>query len=109
VKGRIVLVPFPFTDFSTAKLRPALVLHESRYDLILAFISSRPAEPSNTFSVSISSDDPEFKITGLKCSSIIRLDKLATIDRSLVVGEIGNLPADLRMKVNERLMAMLTI
>jgi mRNA interferase MazF len=109
VKGKIVLVPFPFTDLSAAKLRPALILHESRYDLVVAFISSRVVDTSDPFSISISSEDPQFKITGLKCSSVIRLDKLATIDRNLVVGELGDLPESLRKQVSERLMTMLTI
>jgi mRNA interferase MazF len=109
VKGKIVLVPFPFTDLSAVKLRPALILHESRYDLVVAFISSRVMDTSDPFSISISSEDPQFKGTGLKCSSTIRVDKLATIDRSFVVGEIGDLPASLRKLVNERLMTMLAL
>jgi len=41
MKGKIVLVPFPFTDLTAAKLRPALVIHESERDVIIAFISSK--------------------------------------------------------------------
>ncbi|WXG39447.1 MAG: hypothetical protein WED07_01210 [Candidatus Freyarchaeum deiterrae] len=41
MKGKIVLVPFPFTDLTTAKLRPALVIHEGTKDVVVAFISSR--------------------------------------------------------------------
>ena len=35
MKGKIVLIPFPFTDFTTAKLGPALVLHEGKSDVKL--------------------------------------------------------------------------
>jgi len=47
MKGKIVLIPFPFTDLTAAKMRPALVLHEGRKDVIVAFISSRvPKAPT---------------------------------------------------------------
>ncbi|MEM3464070.1 MAG: type II toxin-antitoxin system PemK/MazF family toxin, partial [Candidatus Bathyarchaeia archaeon] len=41
MKGKIVLIPFPFTDLTRTKLRPALVLFEGEKDVIVAFISSR--------------------------------------------------------------------
>ncbi len=41
MKGKIVLITFPFTDLTSAKMRPALIIHSSKNDVIVAFISSR--------------------------------------------------------------------
>jgi len=90
LKGKIVLVPFQFTDMTSTKLRPALVLHEGERDVVVAFISSRTANRT-AVDVLIREDNSEFKKTGLKLSSAIRLDKIATISKNLVLGEIGEI------------------
>jgi len=46
---------------------------------------------------------PDFRITGLKVSSVIRLDKVATILRDLVIGEIGEIGGTLKSEINSRL------
>jgi len=109
VKGRIVLLPFPFTDLTAVKLRPALVLHEGRNDIIVAFISSRIPEHQDRWTVTVGPDDPDYLTTGLKCASSIRVDKMATIEKSLVVGEIGELSERLRQTVNNLLLDLLSL
>lgn len=84
-KGSIVLIPFPFTDLSGQKVRPALVLHVSRgEDCIVAFMSTR-IEKKNPFDVRISASDKN----GLKAESVIKVDKLATLQKKIVIGELG--------------------
>ena len=39
MKGKIVLIPFPFTNLTITKLRPALALLESEKDVVVAFIT----------------------------------------------------------------------
>jgi len=103
VKGKIVLIPFPFTDLTTAKLRPALVLMEGERDCVVAFISSRiPAKLSST-EILIAEDHEDFPRTGLKVASIIRLDKIATISKDLLLGEIGEIGDAVRREVNKKL------
>ncbi|MDD3978457.1 MAG: type II toxin-antitoxin system PemK/MazF family toxin [Methanomicrobium sp.] len=90
MKGNIVLVPFPFTDLTASKIRPALVLYEGGDDTVLAFISSRILKgeiPKG--SVLINESHPEFFRSGLKTTSVIRLDKVATVLSSLIIGELG--------------------
>jgi len=103
VKGKIVLIHFPFTDLTSSKLRPALVLMEAEKDCVVAFISSKmPAEPSPT-EILISEDYEEFACTGLKRTSVIKLDKIATISKDLMLGEVGELGNALRKEVNKKL------
>src|SRR4030042_5812407 len=79
MKGKIVLVPFPFTDLTAAKLRPALVIYEGEKDAVMAFISSTiPSEPSEV-DILITKGHPSFRKTGLKVDSVIKLDKIATV------------------------------
>jgi mRNA interferase MazF len=103
LKGKIVLVPFPFTDLTAAKLRPALVLFEGRLDVVVAFISSRVSEASSAWSVVVDVEHVEFGLTGLKVGSVVRLDKVATVLKELVVGEIGEVGEVLKAEINEKL------
>lgn len=84
LKGDIVLIPFPFTDLSGSKLRPALILAQTKIDLTVAFITTQLQwqEPTDIVLQPATSN-------GIKKISIVRLSKLATIDSSLIIGKIG--------------------
>jgi len=103
VKGKIVLIPFPFTDLTAAKLRPALVLFEGEEDVVVAFISSRVPQSPILTDVLVNERHPEFKLTGLKGASVIRLDKVATILKDLILGEIGEIGDKLKEEINAKL------
>ncbi len=103
MKGKIVLVPFPFTDLTASKLRPALIIHEGKKDVIVAFISSKVHGTISEYEVVVRKNHPEFKSTGLKADSIIRLDKVATILKDLVIGELGEIGDILKQEINEKL------
>jgi mRNA interferase MazF len=88
--GSIVLVLFPFTDIAGAKRRPGLVVsrdNDRRTDLILCFITSVPRMGPDMAPL-----EPNAR-TGLKVASMVRFDKLATLDRSVIAGRIGEAPA----------------
>jgi mRNA interferase MazF len=109
MKGKIVLVPFPFTDLTAAKLRPALVLYEGDKDVILAFISSKiPSEPSIS-EILIKKNNRAYKKTGLKVESVIKLDKIAIVLKDLIIGELGELNDELKKVVNQQLRSLLEI
>jgi len=107
MKGKIVLVPFPFTDLTAAKLRPALVIYEGEKDVVVAFISSKVPSELSEVDVLVTRKDTSFKKSGLKVDSLIKLDKIATVLKDLVVGELGELDEELRREVNRKLKKML--
>ena len=89
----MVLIQFPFTDLSAQKLRPALIVGRvTGDDVIIAFISSRMSSADPSAEHALGPTDAEFRTTGLKTASLIRLNKLATLHRDLVrrrIGQIG--------------------
>ena len=89
--GDIVLVPFPFTDQSASKRRPAVVVsseayHRARIDLIVMPITSQ-MHSSTTFSEVPVQD---WKAAGLIKPGVIK-PVITTIERSLVLRKLGNL------------------
>jgi mRNA interferase MazF len=88
--GSIVLTRFPFTDLSGDKRRPALVVsrdNDRRSDLVVCFITSIPRTGPDIAPLAATTG------TGLKVPSAVRFDKLATLDRSIIVGRLGNAAA----------------
>jgi mRNA interferase MazF len=103
MKGKIVVIPFPFTDLSAYKRRPSLILHETKYDVVVAYISSIiPSEPTLT-DVLVPQDRTSFARTGLVTGSVIMLDKLATIEKSLIIRILGEVDEDLKAEINPKL------
>lgn len=103
-KGDIVLLPFPFTDLSGNKLRPALILVVNRNDVVVSFITTNESLKTET-DISIQSSPKN----GLKRNSIILLNKIATLEKSLVLGKIGVLAAKEIREVNQMLIEIFKI
>lgn len=102
-RGAIVLVPFPFTDLSSIKVRPALVIssnNSGKADVIVAFVSSVVKKSKPEEDVLLIATDKDFFTTGLKMTSVIRCRKIATLDRSIVLGELGHLSSQQMKQVD---------
>lgn len=111
-RGNVVLVTFPFTDLSGSKKRPAIVLQNETsrsLDLILAFISSVVPESPGSTEVVLTPKMKDFALTGLKVPSVIRLDKLATIERRLVARKLGSVTQTYLKQVDSALIRALEI
>ncbi len=86
--GSIVLVPFPFSDLSQSKLRPAVVVaNASRGDWILCQVTSNPY--GDVRALTLVEDD--FALGSLRVRSFARPGKLFTANQSLFVTEIARL------------------
>jgi len=109
MKGKIVLVPFPFTDLTASKLRPALVIYEGERDAVVVFISSKIPSELSEVDILIMEDHPGFRRAGLKVDSVIKLDKIATVLKDLIVGELGELDEELKKEVNRKLKSIMEI
>ncbi len=86
--GEVVLVPFPFSDLSQSKLRPAVCLADAgRGDWVLCQITSSPyGDPS-----AVPLDAADFTTGGLLVASFARPGKLFTASAGLMVRSVGTL------------------
>jgi mRNA interferase MazF len=91
--GDVVLVRFPFTDLSAAKLRPAVVLATRGDDLTIVGIFSGPPQALRETWIPLSTEDPAFSHTGLKTNSVIKVERIAVIEQSIVLRKLGSLTA----------------
>ena len=101
-KGDIVLIPFPFTNLTGSKLRPAVILAETTLDLTVCFITTQLQWQETT--------DVQLMPTSsnsLKKESLIRTSKIATLDKILAKGLLGRLTANELSDLNDKLKTML--
>lgn len=84
--GSVVLVPFPFSDLSQSKLRPAVVLADAgRGDWVLCQLTSSPYADAKAVKL-VNSD---FRKGSLRVESFARPGKLFTANQDLLVSEVG--------------------
>ena len=107
-RGDVVLVPFPFSDLSTTKVRPAVVVssalyHDQEPDLILAAITSKVATIGPLDYVL-----NDWQTAGLRYQSALK-PVLFTLDPALVLYRIGALTASDLAEVDHRLRRTLAL
>ena len=86
--GSVVLLPFPFSDLSHAKRRPAVVLAEvDRGDWIFCQITSQEYGDARALLL----EDGDFREGSLRLRSFVRPGKLFTGHHDLVLLEVGRL------------------
>jgi mRNA interferase MazF len=102
-RGDVVLVPFPFSDLSTTKVRPAVVVsselyHSTEPDLLLAALTSRVEAATGPFDYQLN----DWRAAGLRFPSALK-PVLVTLDPVRVVHRTGELSTADLAQVDERL------
>lgn len=94
--GEIVLLIFPFTNGGKSKKRPALVLRDTiDGDIIVCRITSKLYNSEFDFEIE------KWKKCGLKLPSVVRLHKIAALEKSLVDQSIGVIDEKLKKIIKQ--------
>ena len=104
IKNSIVLVPFPFDDFSNSKVRPALCLTNEigiYNHVVIAFISSKIPNEILLSDIIVKLNSENNIDTGLVSDSIIRIHKIVTIPSTLIKRKLGVLNLELTQNVQK--------
>lgn len=107
-RGSIVLIRYPFTDLTSFKVRPAVVLTPDKFlskidDVLCLFISSSISDKLLETDFILERTHFSFSQTGLKYRSVFRTHKLALLHKSLVIRILGELDDELMKEINKRL------
>ena len=106
IRGKVVLLPFPFDDLATTKVRPAVCLTEPigpHRHVVVAFITSQLPTPALESDLVLDIGTKDFAATGLRVSSTLRLHRLMTVTTGVIQRELGLLSPSLLTEVGVKL------
>jgi mRNA interferase MazF len=99
--GEIILIPFPFTDLSTHKQRPAVILSSTKFnhgeDIIIAAITSHITGKAGRYEYLFT--PRELESAGLPRPSVVKVGKIVTLHRELVRKQLGKVSPKTRQKI----------
>ena len=105
VKGDVVVLPFPFSDLTQPKRRPALVLASPPgNDIILCQITSQKVK--DNYAILLSSS--YFKDGGINQESNIRPNRIFTADEKLVLYKVGKIKSEKIKEVTSMIIELLS-
>ena len=110
-KGDVVLISFPFTDLTSLKVRPALVISNDSYngiqnDIVLLLITSKVSRVTQDDYL-LKATNTEFKETGLRQTSVFRVGKIQTLNKTLLVSRLGFVGPCILVEIENRLRDLL--
>ncbi len=105
--GDIVLIPVPFTDLSSQKRRPVIVISNEDYnqkmtDIVVVAMTSNPIEIDYSFTIT-SSDLVQGQ---LNRPGKVRVDKIYTLSQSIIVKKFGQVNTKVLGKIRDLLVSL---
>lgn len=104
----IVLIPIPFTDLTSQKKRPAIIISSDKYnetneDIVVVALTSNIE--SRNFTITLTADDLEDGV--LKVTSMIRVDKIYTLNKSIIIKTFGRVKPDILAKIKDSILKLI--
>ena len=104
IKGDIVVIPFPFSDLSDSKKRPAFVLADLTDDVILCQITSKNVRDEH----GIALNNADFISGSLPVQSNIRPNRIFTADKNIIIKKAGNVSDVISKSVVDKIIDIIT-
>jgi len=106
----IIIIPIPFSDLKSTKKRPVVIVSNDIYnkkteDIIVVAMTSN-IEGKKDYSLLISNDDLE--VGELKHKSMVRIDKIYTLNKSIVIKKFGTLKREVFCQIEKILQQLFT-
>jgi mRNA interferase MazF len=103
-QGAIVLIPVPFTDLSSTKRRPVIVISSATYnqttsDMIVVAMTSNPAQTPYSFTIT----NQDLVEGSLNRPGQVRTDKIYTLSQSIAVRVFGRVKIETLERIKELL------
>ena len=109
-RGDVILIAFPFTDLTTTKMRPGVIVSSDRFnkkyeDIVVAAITSQVPKSLSNDDFSLSHTDQAD--AGLPKASIVKLGKIVTLDQRFVRKKLGRIPEETLFRLTSALHELL--
>jgi mRNA interferase MazF len=106
-QGSIILIPIPFTDLSSQKRRPVVVVsntdyHRNSSDMVVVAMTSNPSHSVYSFTI----DSPDLDRGRLNRPGTVRVDRIYTLSQALIVREFGRVNARTLERIREFLLEL---
>jgi mRNA interferase MazF len=107
-QGEIVLIPVPFTDLSSQKRRPVIIVSNDRYnrssrDMLVVAMTSNLSTIPHSFII----DNPDLIAGTLNRPSLVRCDKIYTLEQTLIVKQFGQVRPEILSQIQQVIQQLL--